>query len=152
MFVSSTKDINRRKVIKSDHSKHKLLIKKLNDMPTPSCFETFETTERKGDFAYHYTPSPLRRSQDEKCRTSKRKEKGHSAIEAVKKANNAKETLKEMKEIDRIMFPEERRYSSSKLPKLKMMVAPTAMPLATLVRDTSAKMLMANHYDSKRTF
>ena len=149
--ISSARHNQRKKVTSSNNAKHTLLVRKLSDMPTPSCFETFETTERKGDFAYHYTPSPIRKSQDEKSRTFKQKEKGASAIDAVKKANNAKETLKEMKEIDQIMFPEERRYNS-KLPKLKMIVAPTALPLASLVRNTSAKMLMTNNYDSKRTF
>lgn len=137
----------RKRVATNDNIRHKLVIKNLKTVTASS---SFEIPECKGDFAYHYTPTGNR--PERKSSASKKDSHSVSAIAAVKKANNMHETLKEMKEIDRFMFHGETRPISSKLPKLKMIVAPTAMPLASLVRSTSAKMLMANPYDSRRGF
>lgn len=128
-----------RTSIGSDTVLHRFVIR--NMKPTLAYSEPHEYI---ADFAYHYTPTVHRPEGS----ATKRNVTGTAAIDAVRKANG----VREPEDIDRIMFHEERRPISSKLPKLKMMVAPTAMPLASLVRTTSAKMLMTNPFEPKRNF
>lgn len=124
----------------------------INHMDTLSTRPFSAKQEQGGAYAYEYLKVGRNANLEKRTCSAKRNGTGISAIEAVKKANEVKDTLNQMKEIDRLMFTEEPRHMhvSSKLPKLKMIVAPTAMPLASYIRNTSAKMLMSNAFESKR--
>ena len=64
-------------------------------------------------------------------------------ISAVKETNQTLNSLSEVHTLDHALFREPRRYMST-VPKLKMVVAPTPTPLATLIRQSSTKLLMGN--------
>lgn len=103
-----------------------------------------------GSFAYSYSHPTLRQERKHSAPVRRNHNTtGLSAIDAVQRANETKvqENLRRMRELDKEMYPDDpgsRKVAS--IPRLRMVVAPTPTPLATLVRASSAKMLMRHQY------
>ncbi|KAH3711360.1 hypothetical protein DPMN_070865 [Dreissena polymorpha] len=136
----------------SDEVRHRLVLSTINSLPkTEHISMPLKVTHdaSNGSYAYSYSHVGLRgerKSSAKVRRSANRDEVGE--IDAVLRANVVNE-YSGTHNRDKLWSVDGKRAAhsaSSSVPKLRMIVAPTATPLATMVRDASAKMLMRHQY------
>ena len=138
--------------------RQKIVAKTINALPNDELVNA-PASNGTGSFAYHY--NHVRPQSGKKHSAVKKRGLPNTTtlINVVKNANKVQDNIyygenaciKEFPYIENDMDnSSQRRNVSSSVPRLKMMVAPTATPMASRIRATGAQMLNHSYYGSKR--
>lgn len=139
---------------KADILRQKMVAMTINALPNDEVVSA-PVTSQTGSFAYSYNhvrPPSGKKKSPSKC---SRLPTTSALINAVHTANTAQENMEMQLSCfnNNDFIHSYQRPVTSSVPKLKMIVAPTATPMASMIRTSGTKVLTSQcYYENKRTF